>query len=225
MIQIDRELRTEINKLKHFILFKDMSKIAEMFIWFKGLNILSLIIYIAGLVVTVVGALGFFIWYWIWYSHYSFFWEEDKAIYNTLDDDGKSFLDCILTGAILGLIIIVAGIAAFFLWFFLSSGLIWKICLLVAVAISIAAVICGFIAASKTPTSDEDFKNPTRSTVMCVALEVEDIVHEIAGSFRFPDDWSKYDKYCSSSNGPNISMCIILLVGIILDFVAFFLTR
>ena len=201
-----------------------MGKFGDSFNWFKGLSCCAKIFLIAGVVVTAVGAIGYFVWYWAWYSHYSELYgnipHTDKPYRDALPDNTNLILDCILAGCIMAVIVIVAIIVAFFMWFFISNGLIWKIVMLVAVAGSVGCVIVGFILAAKTNADfAEDIGYEDQEKLPgCYTLALYDVKQVVEGE--------KYSKiWCEESIGRNLSMCLILIVGIVLDFIGFCIAK
>ena len=197
-----------------------MAKIGDSFNWFKGQSCCAKIFLILGVVVTAVGAVGYFVWYWMWFSHYDRFYKEENPItghkaYLDVPSNAKIILQCILAGCILAVIVIVAIIIAFFMWFCVSNGLIWKIVMLVAVAGSLGAVICGFILAAKTnPDIVEGTALEDDDAPGCLYLAAYDLVESLGKD-------EDYSMWCKDSMGRNLSMCLILIVGIILDFIGF----
>ena len=197
-----------------------MGKFGDSFNWFKGLSLCAKIILILGVVVTAVGAVGYFIWYWVWYSHYSDLYTEKVGgvkVREVLNDNANLILDCILAGCIMAVIVIVAIVIGFFMWFCISNGLIWKIVMLVAVAGSVGCVIVGFILAAKTNKdfADDIGYEDEDKVPGCAELQLIEIRYMLEKGEKPSKIW------CEDSIGRNLSMCLILIVGIILDFIGF----
>ena len=208
-------------------------KFAELFIWFKTLSLPKMILYGAAILLTAVGLLGYMIFYAMWRNRYYWMYEEYGEKFTETCDKAKKISDdtacglydslkaLVPVGLALSIVAIAIFVATSMVWLFLSNSLFWNICLGAAGLISLVAGIIGFVLCAKV---SEKFE--ITEIKKCTFIQGHDIAaRTLDGKEISSNEYNTSQKYCEKSTGPNGAFSAIIVVGIILDAVAFFLLK
>lgn len=210
----------------------NMGNFGEFIAWFGGQGAVNKIVYVLAVLLTVVGILGVLIYYAAWKSHY--FWMYDDKYYKQYDSKDlnkwiSSFRSKITTVIALVSIALACFIILIVLWLVLQNGA-WKYALFAGIALSVVASIICYVLHSKTGEKFNGDLWAIKAKVMsdneykyCDAAELIDINVQRTEKKNKDFDTDDAEKYCSSSNGINLSMAAILLLGAVFDLIAFFL--
>ena len=216
-------------------------KFAELFVWFKSLSILKMLLYIAAVVVTAVGLIGYMIFYSMWRSRYEWMYNDETKLFRKGCEIVKEHTDheveCGMFFQLralipVGLALAVAAIAIIvitaLLWLFLSMDLVWKICFGVFGLCALVAGIVGFALCGITQATFFKEENSKVAVYKCsVLIQPKDKEYWVKqGAIKKLEDIEKEietsKKYCKDSAATNGAMSAIIIVGVILDAIAFF---
>lgn len=217
-------------------------KLTEALVWFKSLGLFKMILFGAAILITTVGLLGFMIFYSLWRSRYYWIFNDDSKSFRESCDKASSFTtsslcsfyDKLKSDIPLALALCVVGIVLFIvtalLWLLLEKGIFWKISLWIAILASLVAAIIGVDLWVAVASPDTFTKEGVEYEYKpCLDIESSDLsIRAAAGKIKSSDLQKETDttkKYCEDSVPTNAAFILIIIIGLILDVVAFFLLK
>jgi len=181
-------------------------KFAEYPTWIKSLSLVNLVIFGAGVLFTIISTLGYFFFYADWTRHLSWVRSESFDSYSTdIKDWVMSLMRTVEAGLSFSLLYVIAFIVTGFCYFFVTKDRIWRICLAISTFFCAFCILIGIVAAAKSGKTE-------KGVPYCAVVEYN--IHE-----RYQTNEARY---CSKSNGPNVTMFVFMIIGLALDVVAYY---